>query len=325
MKAAIVGAGAAGLAAARTLTRAGWEAPIFEKLPQVGGRGATHRQDGYIFDYGATSVAPRGLSIEKVVLEELDTTDLVEVTLPIYVHDGAHIRPGDRSRNKITRYCYTNGLVQLFELMAKGLDVRLESPVERIESPKDGGWSLNDEWFDALVLTTPLPISEELLATANITRPLRSARYRACLSVMLGYEEDFEAPYHALIEPEQQHPLTWLSIESLKCAGHAPKGCTSMVAQLSPRYSRLKYEHAESHIVQETVVDVRRLLGEKFAKPKVSAVHRWRYSQPESTALFEAVNPPGTALVVAGDGTRGGRIEYAYESGVQAAQHLLSL
>src|SRR5690606_31385551 len=117
---------------------------------------------------------------------------------------------------------------RLSEMLAKGLDVQYGKAVERIESPKDGGWSLMGEWFDAVVLTVPLPVAEELLATANLTRPLRSARYRSCLSVMLGYEESFEAPYHALIEPEQQHPLTWLSIESLKCPGHAPEGCTAM-------------------------------------------------------------------------------------------------
>jgi predicted NAD/FAD-dependent oxidoreductase len=52
----------------------------------------------------------------------------------------------------------------------------------------------------------------------------------------------------------------------------------------------------------------------------VAAVKRWRYSQPEMTALFDNVNRPGSRILIAGDGVMGGRTEYAYDAGIKAAR-----
>jgi len=53
MTTAIVGAGIAGLAAAREITQAGGEAVVFEADDRVGGRIQTIRHDGFQFDVGA--------------------------------------------------------------------------------------------------------------------------------------------------------------------------------------------------------------------------------------------------------------------------------
>ena len=57
---AIVGAGIAGLAAARRLRAAGLTCTLFDKSPGLGGRMAT-RREGYLrFDHGAQYFTARG-------------------------------------------------------------------------------------------------------------------------------------------------------------------------------------------------------------------------------------------------------------------------
>ncbi|MBI3722126.1 MAG: FAD-dependent oxidoreductase, partial [Fimbriimonas ginsengisoli] len=154
MRVGIVGAGLAGLAAARDLRAAGHQSFIFEKSSQVGGRVETVRAGGYAFDSGATSVAPRGLAIETVLLRELPQEDLVEVVKPIYVHRSLRVGQGDPERNLTARYVYRGGLDRLPILLAKGLDVRLGVAVEAIDG-SNGAYRLSGETFDAVILTPP--------------------------------------------------------------------------------------------------------------------------------------------------------------------------
>ena len=56
---AIIGAGMAGLAAARALTQAGHTVTLFEKSRGVGGRVATRRIGDCIVDHGAQNIKPQ--------------------------------------------------------------------------------------------------------------------------------------------------------------------------------------------------------------------------------------------------------------------------
>lgn len=49
---AILGAGLTGLSAARKLSGAGYAVSVFDRNPFIGGLAATHKRDGYLFDYG---------------------------------------------------------------------------------------------------------------------------------------------------------------------------------------------------------------------------------------------------------------------------------
>ena len=95
-----------------------------------------------------------------------------------------------------------------------------------------------------------------------------------------------------------------------------------MVVQMSPAYSLMQYTKPDVEVIDDVLIYVQRLYGETFRNPEVAKIRRWKYSQPDSVAQFEVVNPPGARLVLAGDGLIGGRVESAYESGVKAA-HLL--
>jgi renalase len=285
----------------------------------VGGRVSSRPIGEYLFDSGCCDIVPRGRAIETVMLHELDTTGLVEIAKPLYMHHSLRPSAPD-ARNGIARFTYESGNNRFARLLAEGIDVRMSTQVENLEKTNNGYRVLGEE-FEALILTPPVPQTAALLWTLGESRPFANVRYRPCLSVMLGFANALpELTYHALLDPEQRHPLMWLSLESEKCEGRAPEGHTAMVAQLSPSYSLSNFAAEESKIVSDTVDYVARLYGPDWTQPEVAEVKRWKYSQPDSVALFDTVNDSASKLVIAGDGVLAGRVENAFDTGLMAAR-----
>lgn len=323
MRVAVIGAGVAGLAAARALAKDGHSAVVFEKTKEVGGRIETIAHGGYLFDSGATTIAPRGRVLEDVMFRELEAEGIVQIEAPIYVHNSLRVSPGDPAKNRVHRFAYVAGNVELPKRLAKGLDIRFESEIGSL-TPSGHGFTIAGEEFEAVILAIPTPLTQPILETVSETRPFANTLYRPCLSVLLGFPNPGpEVPYHALVDPEGGHPLVWMSIESAKCLGRAPEGKTAIVAQLGPQFSKLHFE-SEAEVIGDATIDmIVRLYGKSWDAPEVLLVRRWLYSQPEMTALFDSVNRPHSKLIVAGDGVMGGRTEYAFDSGVRAAKLLM--
>lgn len=322
MRVAIIGAGISGLAAARKLHQSGHSVVVYEKSKSVAGRCSTRRVEGFTFDTGATSVAPRRRSLESVMLQELDTTDLIKIEKPIWAMNHGRIAPGDAAKMAIDRFCYRSGINQLAKLLAAGLEIKFDAPIEALAKSGDR-WMIEGEEFDGVILAIPVPQCAPLLQSIGEGWRLGNVRYRSCISVLLGYDKPFDAPYHAAIDPEQRNPIIWVSAESVKCPGRAPEGHSAFVAQMGARFSQDHFEDSDFELLREAKVMMERLFGKDFAVPVVAQVKRWKYSQPESAGSFENANRSVSTLVLAGDGLAGPRVELAFESGVQAANFLL--
>ena len=322
MRVAIVGAGVSGLAAAFRLKQLGKEVVVFEKSGGLGGRVNSRKHKlGYTFDVGATSITPRGKTIDRVMLENLSTAELVKVEKPIWTHSGLRTAPGSASKNSTARYNYRHGIQTFANLLGEGTDLRLKTDVLDIKRSGEF-YDLAGEQFDAVILTPPIPQTCQLLWSLGESRPVANVSYRSCVSVMLGYQTAVETPYHALIDIEQVHPLTWLSVESAKSTDRAPQGGSAFVAQLGARFSQQNYSQPAEFFIDATLSFMKSLYGAAFATPEVAMVKKWKYSQPESLARFENVNVPGAKLLVASDGLMGGHIEDAFECGWRSAELL---
>ena len=303
MRVAVVGAGMAGLAAARTLVEGGHEAVVFEKSRGFGGRAATRRKEGFVWDTGAGY-------IDEAMLPVLPKEGLVRIDKPVWLYESGMPKPG---RDTPPRYAYTQGNNALGKALAMGLDVRRETRVETLVG-------LVDE-YDALILTAPVPQTHELLLTIGETRDLADVAYRSLFAVSLGYDAPMpDRPYAALLARDSD--LGWLSLEGAKCPERSPEGRASFVAQLSEAFTREHYDDPHSLIVAVAAGYVRDLYGLK--NPLVSDVMRWRYSQPTHTGDFDRANSPGSRILVASDGLVGGKLHLAYDAGLRAAARLMT-
>ena len=84
----VIGAGLAGLTAARTLHRAGQRVQVLEAAAQVGGRVHTRQVQGFTLDAGYQVLFPAYPAVRRQV--NLDALDLVPVPSAAVVRRGAH-------------------------------------------------------------------------------------------------------------------------------------------------------------------------------------------------------------------------------------------
>jgi protoporphyrinogen/coproporphyrinogen III oxidase len=92
---AVVGAGAAGLAAAHALTKAGRSVQVFEAADRVGGRMRTLRLDGYLIDEGAEMISARGYDETWRLIREtgVPEEELTRIASPLALWRDGRPRP----------------------------------------------------------------------------------------------------------------------------------------------------------------------------------------------------------------------------------------
>ena len=343
MRVAIIGAGMAGLAAAKRLSESGHEVTLFEKSKGIGGRVATRRLNGCVFDHGAQVIKSADSTLAHLMQNDLDTTDLIQVLAPTCLYRAkGEIVPSDPARQAEKKFTYRYGLTTLPKLILNSISCTLvlETRIGRMEETTEEVklWDENDNTlgnFDSVILTAPAPQSADLLSSSltlnekskqNRIEALRSVVYNPCLTVLLGYDKAAPPPpAYALLAEDRTTPLLWLAFEETKAPERAPDGEKLLIAQLGPAYSKEHYGLSEKIIYKETLGFLRENLGESYARPLWHGVKRWRYSQPHGMVSFETVNAESGRILVCGDALRpeNGRVHQAYESGLEAASRLI--
>ena len=331
---AIVGAGVAGLAAARALEAGGLKAVVYEKAALPGGRLATDYHAGCAFDYGAQNIKADATAIAPFLAAALAHDAAAIIPGPVCLHDKGQILPGDQAANREAKYAGRHGLAGLAHLLAAGLGIRYQTPVRTLTLAPDG-YELRDESGTLLgsaphvVLTLPAPEAADLLQNSHLEGDnnatqrieiLQSVNYSRCLTVSLQYDFPSALPFYALLARDRAHPLLWLANESAKPGNGT---ATSFVAQLGQAVSAELWDAPQARIMSATVGWIVELLGERYLHPSWHQTRHWRYAQPLNPASFETVNPPGTRLLICGDGIARGRVPDAYASGLQAAARVI--
>jgi renalase len=353
MKLAIIGAGVAGLAAARALRqrRPDLAITIYEKSRGLGGRAATRRHEGYIFDHGAQYVKAATPALERLLTAELPAGDLLDIGRPVWTFDGAGvIAAGDPAQNADPKWTYRDGLSRLGKLLGAGLDIRRETRVaslrrrttddgrpdnaQPLQSVVGGRWSVVDSAgqpvadADLVLLTPPAPQTADILAASDfdpnakaaLLAELARATYRRCISLALAYDWPITRPFYALVNIDRAHPIAWLALEHAKAPERCPLGHSLLIAQMAARWSLDHWETPVEELEHLVADQVGALLGEETRAPLWCDVQRWRYALPDSSADFDALNTSGSGLFFAGDYMSGpGRLHLAIESGWRVA------
>ncbi|MBV8085877.1 MAG: FAD-dependent oxidoreductase [Chloroflexi bacterium] len=290
---AIVGAGMAGLAAARRL-RGRFEVVVYERAADVGGRATSRTERGAVFDPGAQYAKAPTAELERLLTEELGHETLVDIARPVWTFDGGgRIEPGDPALDSGAKWTYSDGLIRLGRELARGTDVRLGTSVapEQLEA-------------DAVLVTAP---------------ESSGVNYRACISFAFGYRDELPGgEWYALVNTDRAHPISWLAYERLK-PGRPMGGQQVVLAQMAPGWSAERLNQAGDVPAQEAAELAARLLGTRL-EPVWADRTDWRYALPDGRAPAEQLDEPERGLFHAGDFTAGqGRIHLAIQEGWRAA------
>ncbi|GHO84639.1 NAD(P)/FAD-dependent oxidoreductase [Dictyobacter formicarum] len=338
---AILGAGMSGLAAAHSFQDAGYTVTLFEKSRGVGGRAATRKRAGFIYDHGAQYIKEGTPTSLEWVTERFRTPDLIDIEKPVWTFDRqGQIQPGDEKQNAEQKLNYRGGLTTLPKKMAQGLSIQFETRIINVQQ-ETSGWRLYDSagynyaGFDFLFITLPAPQATKLIQASQlettlqqtIVQQLTPASYNPLLSIMLGYQPQPQTrPYYALVNTDKKHPISWLAWEHEKAPERVPPQSGMLIAQMAPDYSTTHMETSEEECIQHVGQLVAQLIQEELPTPIFTDIQRWRYALPAQKVDGDQLNAQTLPqrLAFSGDAFVGGRLHLALEHGIMIAQRLIS-
>ncbi|HWQ13457.1 MAG TPA: FAD-dependent oxidoreductase [Roseiflexaceae bacterium] len=347
MHLAIVGAGVAGLAAARALRRLRFDVDItiYEQDERIGGRVATGRRAGFAFDHGAQVIKTPSPGVERLLLEELPAGELRRMALPVWTFDASGaISPGDPALNAEPSWYYAGGNDRLAELLAEGLNLRRGVRVDRLNVQRSNVERSMEYYLraadgstvgvaDVVLLTPPAPLSAAIVAASDIDAGLRDqllaelrcAAYRRCVSLALAYDRPLELPFYALVNADRAHPIAWLALEHAKGPERCPPGHSLLVAQMAPGWSEARWDAPTDAVAPEVARLAGELLGADLGAPLWWERRDWRHALPDAGCDIEMLNRAGGGLLFAGDYGGQGRVHLAIESGWRVARWISTM
>jgi predicted NAD/FAD-dependent oxidoreductase len=319
----VMGAGIAGLSAARKLHAAGLSVTVLDKGRGVGGRLATRRIDEGVFDHGAQFVTVRSPRFSRMMEEMLAAGATYEWCRGIGTpdqpaHDDSH-----------PRYQGTGGMTAIAKFLARGLDVRTRHRVVQLKQSGSQWHAVLEagQTFsaDALISTAPVPQALDLLDLGGCELPeadraaLDKIKYYRCLAVMAQLAGPSGLPKPgALRNPDSS--IAFICDNRMK--GISPEA-TAITIHASQAFS-----HEHWTVEEIPVVDwlMSKALPYLHSPVTMATLHRWRYAQPIETHPAPFLRVDGDApILFAGDAFDGPRVEGAALSGMAAADSLLGL
>lgn len=322
---AVVGAGIAGIIAARRLHECHFSVTVFEKARGVGGRMATRRTaDDAQFDHGAQYFTVRDERFAKYV-------DRWRAENFVVRWDG---RFGAISRGQITaserrqdRYVAVPKMNSICKHLAQGLQIRFDT---RVVAPtrKNNVWMLHDEEgallgeFDWIVVTAPATQAADLLADTapHIADRARAVVMRTCWAIMVEFPAPLSLPLDAAFLHES--PLSWIARNTSKPHRDLTREC--WVLHAGPSWSDEHLEEEPQSIAVSLLREFWRATLLIEQSPKHLSAHRWRFSLPEEPLSDGYLMDSKLQVAVAGDWCCGARVEAAVLSGLAAAEACLA-
>lgn len=306
----VVGAGMAGLTAARVLSNAGRDVLVVDKGWNPGGRMATRVTDGARFDHGATLF----YAAEGEFTGDLDRWRLA---------GAAAAWEGMPAGEVLWRG--TPDMRSLGEVLARGLQVVTRTKLEAIGT-EDARWVARVEGgdtitSDAVLMTPPVPQTLELFEAGefrfdeDLRRRLERLAYERCLVVMAEPDGPTRVPAPGFFEPTSG-PIARVVDEQAKGTSSVP----AVTLHAATDFSRARWEADRDRVAAEILRAAEPWLGAEVAAYQI---HGWRYCRPVTTwpepCLVVRGGPP---LVLAGDAFGGPDVPGAYRSGLAAAAAL---
>ena len=337
---AVIGAGMAGVTAARTLVQAGHRVSVFEKSKGAGGRMATRDTPYGGFDHGAQYFTVRDERFLKALNDVPGTqawckawsASSVQVRDPL----GRVIEVPPRARElHFVGAPAMNALVRHWAMpLADAGLLHCNTSVQALRR-QGKQWQVMSAdnkllgSFDSVVLAIPNVQAAYLLRQSGAPAAQFKALVQAeavsvapCWTLMLAYP--LVQPGLAQVGPQwnvaqsTHHRIAWVARESSK-PGRSP--IERWTVQASAEWSQEHLQDEEARVEAKLLKAFAELTGIR-AEPGFSQIHLWRYAktlQPAGQAFFWDEN---LHIGMCGDWLIGHRVEDAFVSGLSLALHL---
>ncbi len=324
MRIAIIGAGLAGLAAARALADCGHAIRLFDKGRGPGGRLSTRRMETPVglarFDHGAPFLSPAAGAFRQAA----NAWVAAGVAAPwagrfrIAPADGGPLQHAPDG----LRLVGTPAMNALIRHFANDLDVRWAARVTAIEGGP-GAWTLALEEgepegpFETVLCAIPAEQAAVLLqpVAPQIAAAAGAVRSDPCWTAMLAFDAPVDAGLDGLML--ETGALVSLLRNSAKPGRDGPE---AWVVHAAPGHSAALLEADPDTVLADLVPRFCAITG--APQPVAAAAHRWRYARVARSAGVPAFWEAQLSLGACGDWCLGPDAGHAFDSGLALASRL---
>lgn len=320
---AIIGAGMAGLSAARSLQNNGLRAKLFDKSRGPGGRMSTRRADHLAFDHGA----------QYFTVKDARFGGQVNSWIQDGIVESWNGNIGTASEGLLeektvspVRYVGKPRMSAITRHMSTSLDITYKTRVLHADFNNEK-WTLFDNnqgnlgEYDALIVTTPPEQALPFLSKSpTLEDKVKHIQMLPCWAVMAAFEQPLPIPFDGLFL--HNNPLSWA------CRNSSKPGrlhYETWVLHGSPEWSTKHLELKPEEVLPRLLSAFTDAIGIKLNRPVFSKAHRWRYALAETPSFDECLWDEEKNLAVCGDWCNGSRVEGAYLSGIAAAGRIAGL
>lgn len=319
LRIAVIGAGPAGLAAARTLQDHAMDVTVFDKGRGPGGRTSTRLFDGGSVDHGAPFFT--------------FTDERLKPWACAWARQGLIARTdlNPRTENDAVWLADTwtavPGMHALAQHLASDLRIEQETRITGM-ARSEMKWTLFTEagtirdGFDAVVVAVPAPQAAVLLSRVSpaMAHDLSSATMLPTWTVMLALGEPLPVSWSAT-RPDSG--ILGRVIRTSALPGRT--GLDTWVLHAGVEWTLEHLEADVDWVLAELKNAFGHLLDQPLLEPLWQRAHRWRFAQPSAPAGIECCWERDQRLIACGDWVLGGSVEGALLSGISAAGRLLGL
>lgn len=315
MRIAVVGAGIAGLAAARSLVDRGHEVTVFERAAAPGGRVATKIASAIelprglsgevAFDHGAQYFTVRDQRFAELAAEWERDRVIAKWTGRIVSFDG---EGWEDIAEGTSRYAGIPGMSAIAGRMAAGLDIRYGQRIESLEPLLRA--------HDRAIVAIPAPLARPLVAhVPALASKIAGVTMKANWTVMAAFEDRVPARFDAAFV--NGSALAWIARNTSK-----PKRnwkIDAWVLHASTAWSDAHLTDRPEDVGAFLMEAFEDLIPAGLPRAFYATVHRWRYAAADPPLALGAIDDPESRITLCGDWCKGSRIEDAFLSGLHAA------
>jgi renalase len=338
---AIIGAGIAGIACARTLVQAGHQVTVFEKSHSAGGRMSTRSSDFGTFDHGTQYFTVRDDRFAKALTTATGVYKPWSASAVRVLDEHGRVTAAGLPA-KESHFVAVPGMNALVQHWAKPLQTNLElaTKVTKIErdvlNPQQ--WQLRTSGvedslhvysgFDGVLLAIPSEQAHSLLQTSKqggeLIKSIRKVSVAPCWTLMVAFANAVQ-PTLSHLGPQwnaarsSHHRISWLARESSKPGRSSVERWT---VQASPAWSAEHLEDSALRVQDKLLKAFSEVTGIR-AEPTHADVHRWRYAQTSLALGKSHLWDAKSGIGVCGDWCIGHRVEDGFVSGLELALTVL--